>query len=247
MKLPLQRAELIQKWGLYRFTLACVAGLLFMLVTGYQLAQFQQKNEEKVALSEKQTRQYLEDENAALRKQVAALQVESVMAASSVSSYKKMLEAREQQGRSLEEQLSFYQRVVAPEVTQDGFFIDGIQVSPLASDNRYRIKAVLLQQNENKAMLKGELAVLIKGSLGGKPHEIKAGEGGFLPNGNIKWGFKFFQTVDEEFTLPAGFIPVQIVFSTEVFQWKSKRGEYVNSVNWIDVYDSPPEEGSQDS
>ncbi len=246
MKIPLNRAELVQQWGHLRFTVICIAALALMLLFGYQIARFQQEQAEKSVVSEAATSEFLATQNASLKTRVSELEVENILAGNSVKAMKKKLEEQLQQNRTLEDRLSFYQRVVAPEVTQDGFFIDGVQIAPSASESRYRLTAVLLQQNENKTILKGELQITVRGALDGVPHEVSTSDSNVFPSGPVKWGFKYFQTVDMEFTLPKNFVPEQIVFSTDVIQWKTKRGEYFNSLDWVDVYDSPVNTGSQD-
>ncbi|GEM_PF-171548 len=247
MKIPLNRAELVEKWGHFRFTVICVAMLILMLVFGYQIARFEMDEGAKASASESESVAFLAQQNKTLKNRVSELQVEAILADNSVAAMKKSLEEQLQQNRALEDRLSFYQRVVAPEVTQDGFFIDGVQVAASASDNRYRLTAVLLQQNENKTILKGELGITVRGALDGVPHEVSTSDTETFPSGPVKWGFKYFQTVDLEFTLPAGFVPEQIIFTTDVIQWKTKRGEYFNSLDWSDVFDSPVNAGSQDS
>ena len=246
MKIPLNSAELIKQWGHLRFTIYSILALLLMLVFGYQIAGFVQGEAVNASLSDAATRALLKQENAQLRRQVSELEVASILASKSVAALKKNVEEQQQLSRALEEQLSFYQRVVAPEVTQDGFFIDGVQVSRSASDNRYRLKAVLLKQNNNKAMLKGALRITVRGALNGSPYEISTADSEYFSGGAVSWGFKYFQTLDLEFALPKGFIPEKLTFSTDVWQWKTKRGEYFNSLDWTDILDTPANSGSED-
>ena len=246
MKIPLNRAELVQQWGALRFTVIGIAALALMLIFGYQIAGYEQERAARVSDNAFATSEYLRKQNESLKVRVSELEVKNILAENTVAAVKDRLEAQLQQNRALEERLSFYQRVVAPETTQDGFFIDGVQIAPTASENRYRLTAVLLQQNEHKAILKGELQITVRGALEGLPYEVSSSQSETFPDGPVKWGFKYFQTVDREFTLPAGFVPEQIIFATDVYQWKTKRGEYINSLDWVDVYDSPVNTGSQD-
>lgn len=236
MKVPLKRAEFIEKWGKYRFTVVCIIFLLVMMVFGYQLALFNHKEMKKQQASEQQSLAYLQAENSQLRKKVSALEVASVLARKKAQALTQTTEKDRLHIQELEQQLAFYQRVVAPEETQDGFLVDGIQVEATASVRNYRLTAVLLQRNTNKVLIKGELTILLEGSFNGKPQTLSGEDLAAEPQ--IKWGFRFFQPIDYTFTLPEGFTPERIVLQSPVYQWKTRRGDYNRIVNWQDALTS---------
>ena len=51
-----------------------------------------------------------------------------------------------QRERALSEQVTFYQKVIAPELSEDGFSIDGVQVTATASENYYSLSMVLIRR-----------------------------------------------------------------------------------------------------
>ncbi|MBU3021430.1 DUF6776 family protein [Aestuariibacter sp. A3R04] len=240
MKVPLLRVEFIEKWGKYRFTLICVLFLVMMMVFGYQLALFNHKETQKQQASEQQSLSFVQAENSRLRKKVSALEVASVLARKKADALIQAEEANQQQLRELEQQLAFYQRVVAPEKTQDGFLVDGVQVEPTASIRNYRLTAVLLQRNTHKALIKGGLSIVIEGSLNGQPRTLSGEQ--LAAESKVDWGFRFFQPIDYTFTLPEGFSPERIVLKTPVYQWKTLRGDYQRIVNWQDALIHPNSE-----
>ena len=230
MKVPLKRAEFVKKWGKYRFTLVCIMFLLVMMVFGYQLALFNHKEMKKQQASEQQSLAYVQAENSRLRKKVSALEVASVLATKKAQALTQATEADRLHIQELEQQLAFYQRVVAPEETQDGFLVDGLQVEATASVRNYRLTAVLLQRNTNKALIKGELTIEVEGSFNGAPQTLSGEQLEAEPK--IVWGFRFFQPIDYSFSLPDGFTPERIILKTTVYQWKTRRGDYQRIVKW---------------
>ena len=188
MRTPLKRAELVAKWGKYRFTILCSLLMLLMMFFGYQLAVYNQVSLQKQLASEQLTRAVLEQENTTLRQRVSELEVNSMLNGTKATVLNKTMEDYQTKIGELEQQLSFYQRVMAPEVTQDGFFIDGTQVQVTASDRVYRLSAILLQQNNNKGLITGKLNITIEGSLDGKPYLLKPGSPDYFPDGAIKRG-----------------------------------------------------------
>lgn len=140
----------------------------------------------------------------------------------------------------LEEKIAFYERVVAPEVTQDGFLVDGVSVAETASDGYWQLQLVLLQQRQNKAIVRGNLSVVLSGALNGKPHEFQLVQD-VLESGSLTYRFKYFQRLDLLFSLPEGFVPEDVSFATQVYQYNRLRGTYSNTLLWNDLLTSADE------
>ncbi|MBU2979503.1 DUF6776 family protein [Alteromonas sp. C1M14] len=220
------------------FSIVAVVMMLF----GYLIASYQKQALELKLENESHTRTVLEQENQRLHTRLSELEVSEILATNKRENTEAELRTLQGQVLKLEEQLSFYQRVMAPEKTQDGFFIDSVQITPKASENAYRLQALLLQQYSQKVLLKGALKIVIKGSKGGKPYWLAPGETGFLPDGPIAWRFRYFQALDFSFTLPVDFIPEQVVFSSDVYKWKTNQGYYELTLSWPEVFNGTEDE-----
>lgn len=232
---------LYHRLGGFRLTLIVMVALLLMAYFGFELAHFQHQYRASALQTLNQTMQGLKRENESLTTKVNQLQVQRELAKMELENVRKEAPALREKIRQLEEQLAFYQRVMAPEITQDGFLVSGLQVNPAASPGFYRASFVLLQQREIKAIVKGNLDIHVTGSLDGKPATLNAGSAAFLPDGAIPYRFKYFQTVNLQFTLPQGFVPEFIQFSTTVYQYTTKRGDYFQQFAWQDVLETQQE------
>ncbi len=221
--------------GTYRLSLLVLVALIAMAVFGYQLADFQAQSAQSRVPAMKRTLVLLKDENAALQTRVNQLEVALSLAEQEAASGRQLQQEHLQTIAELHTQLGFYQNVMAPETTQDGFYIDGIQAIATASDDQFTLRFVLLQQRDNRAIVKGNLDVAITGSQDGKPVTLTSGSAQLLPEGAIKYRFKYFQTVNVKFTLPAGFVPEAVRFDTYVYQYTTLRGRYQRTVPWQQV------------
>ena len=153
--------------------------------------------------------------------ELATLETESIT--NTLGEQKKELEAQQ-------ELLSFYERVVAPEKTDEGFAIEGVEVFKL-SDNTYQLRLVLLQSKQQKAVINGSLDIAVVGQRNGEAITLKSGESSLLAE-DIKYRFRFFQAVNVTLTIEEDINPESISFSTTVYQYKTRKGNYEISVPW---------------
>ena len=147
--------------------------------------------------------------------------------------------AREKDLRSelhkVSETVAFYQNVMAPEGVSDGLIVDGLHVFAQKQDNLYRAEFVLLQRINRRAVIKGFLNICIVGLVDGQAHRVCAGSVRLLPDGPVKYRFKFFQAVSFDFELPANFIPEHIDFVSDVYQYTTKRQDFFWQAEWQTV------------
>lgn len=135
--------------------------------------------------------------------------------------------------KELRTQLAFYQQVMAPELNEQGFLIEGFNLVTALSDNSYRFELVLMQQNKTKNTLKGNLKVILIGSENGKAKQYRLDS--MLSDQQQKsltFSFKYFQVIDGEIKLPEGFQPEQVSVHADIFQFKRKRGELTTVFDW---------------
>lgn len=142
------------------------------------------------------------------------------------------LKQQKKQQAQLQEKLDFYQRVMAPELSEDGFVIEAFDITPAASKGFYHFDLVLLQQQKIKGVVKGNIDVQILGSMQGSPAKVALTD--HLTNHNAPLGFSFkhFQSLTGQFSLPANFTPEQIQVDAEVFQYKRKKGDLRRVFQW---------------
>lgn len=133
----------------------------------------------------------------------------------------------------LRTQLAFYQQVMAPELDEQGFLIEGFNLEPALSDNSFRFELVLMQQNKTKNTLKGNLNVTLIGSEKGEAKQYLID--GLLSDQEQKsltFSFKYFQVIEGEIRLPEDFQPEQVSVHATIFQFRRKKGELTTVFDW---------------
>ncbi len=121
-----------------------------------------------------------------------------------------MLKSMEQQHYQVKKQLSFYEKVMAPEKQADGLVIDDVKIMPTQSPNHYRFQVTLVQQQLKKRYAKGYIELTFMGSLNNKPHQLKLAKVSTLTRKELSFSFQYFQIIEGEFTLPDNFIPENV-------------------------------------
>ncbi|MCP4929375.1 MAG: hypothetical protein GY918_10015, partial [Gammaproteobacteria bacterium] len=185
-------SEIPQKLGQTRTVLLLGASLLAMLVFGMFLA-----NADRGQLVD-ETRQLqhsisnLQTENEQLQTQANQLDVKLELAEMRAEQLKQEVVRLEEVVFNLQKDKAFYQHVVAPETTQDGFFIDGLELFETTTDGYFKATMVLLQQRAVSAIVRGDLKVAVTGIQNGKHRILTSDDNAILPEGNVTYGFKYF-------------------------------------------------------
>ena len=222
--------QLKEVLGNYKWTLLVALIMFAMVGFGYKLARIIDEGDSKKVQAQKETIAILSEENHALTTKVNQLEVAMELATLETESITNTLSEQKKELEAQQELLSFYERVVAPEKTDEGFAIEGVEVFKL-SDNTYQLRLVLLQSKQQKAVINGSLDIAVVGQRNGEVITLKSGESSLLAE-DIKYRFRFFQAVNVTLTIEEDINPETISFSTTVYQYKTRKGSYEISVPW---------------
>ena len=222
--------QLKEVLGNYKWTLLVALIMFAMVGFGYKLARIIDEGDSKKVQAQKETIAILSEENHALTIKVNQLEVAMELATLETESITNTLGEQKKELEAQQELLSFYERVVAPEKTDEGFAIEGVEVFKL-SDNTYQLRLVLLQSKQQKAVINGSLDIAVVGQRNGEVITLKSGESSLLAE-DIKYRFRFFQAVNVTLTIEEDINPETISFSTTVYQYKTRKGNYEISVPW---------------
>lgn len=143
----------------------------------------------------------LESASEKLIMQRQSSQVDDLSNQELVSSVKKMQLTQ----NSLEEELKFYRKIMAPELDKDGLAIDSIAITKTGNSNSFHFRATLIQAGKQSQFLKGELLLKLVGQLNGKPTEYDFRELGTFNTKHFQFQFKYFQNIQGNVLLPNGF------------------------------------------
>mgnify|MGYP000005753471 FL=1 len=222
--------QLKEVLGNYKWTLLVALIMFAMVGFGYKLARIIDEGDSKKVQAQQETIAILSEENHALTTKVNQLEVAMELATLETESITNTLSEQKKELEAQQELLSFYERVVAPEKTDEGFAIEGVEVFKL-SDNTYQLRLVLLQSKQQKAVINGSLDIAVVGQRNGEAITLKSGESSLLAE-DIKYRFRFFQAVNVTLTIEEDINPETISFSTTVYQYKTRKGSYEISVPW---------------
>ncbi len=222
--------QLKEVLGNYKWTLLVALIMFAMVGFGYKLARIIDEGDSKKVQAQQETIAILSEENHALTTKVNQLEVAMELATLETESITNTLGEQKKEIEAQQELLSFYERVVAPEKTDEGFAIEGVEVFKL-SDNTYQLRLVLLQSKQQKAVINGSLDIAVVGQRNGEAFTLKSGESSLLAE-DIKYRFRFFQAVNVTLTIEEDINPETISFSTTVYQYKTRKGNYEISVPW---------------
>ncbi len=222
--------QLKEVLGNYKWTLLVALIMFAMVGFGYKLARIIDEGDSKKVQAQQETIAILSEENHALTTKVNQLEVAMELATLETESITNTLGEQKKELEAQQELLSFYERVVAPEKTDEGFAIEGVEVFKL-SDNTYQLRLVLLQSKQQKAVINGSLDIAVVGQRNGEVITLKSGESSLLAE-DIKYRFRFFQAVNVTLTIEEDINPETISFSTTVYQYKTRKGSYEISVPW---------------
>ncbi|MFZ8168423.1 DUF6776 family protein [Alteromonas macleodii] len=222
--------QLKEVLGNYKWTLLVALIMFAMVGFGYKLARIIDEGDSKKVQAQQETIAILSEENHALTTKVNQLEVAMELATLETESITNTLGEQKKELEAQQELLSFYERVVAPEKTDEGFTIEGVEVFKL-SDNTYQLRLVLLQSKQQKAVINGNLDIAVVGQRNSEAITLKSGESSLLAE-DIKYRFRFFQAVNVTLTIEEHINPESISFSTTVYQYKTRKGNYEISVPW---------------
>lgn len=225
-------ADFKQKYGAFVFYLMGILAISGAVYAGFEMGYFLSIRQQQEIQTLNQTVQNINDENNKITKRLNILKVEIEVQQIANQQAQTAIQEGLLRESELREQLSFYQKVMAPELKQDGFLIDAFDIEKTLSEDFYRFDLVLMQQAKIKNVVKGNIDITLIGSENGKPKELRLLD--LMPANTkpVTFSFKYFQVVKGQFTLPAQFEPEKILVRSEVYQFRKKRGELEKSFEW---------------
>lgn len=225
-----------QRLGFVQYYAVILGVLTIAFYLGYVTATWRDDGLNKQVKVMQQSLENLTLENQSLNTRINTMKIELDVALLANQQHQKSLqEAHSQQGM-LKEQLGFYQRVMAPELSQQGFVVERIEVLPTTSANNYSVSLILLQHESIKDIVQGELDISVSGSLASTPVSYSLAQLQDEPKTKLEFSFKYFQVLSVAFTIPQGFEPQRFDISTDVYKNKRKMGQYNTSILWQNAF-----------
>ncbi|WP_440876279.1 DUF6776 family protein [Thalassotalea sp. PLHSN55] len=186
------------------------------LFSGYRIGNFYH-NYQLETLSQQQTRleQLYQQQDKQLSR-INTLEVELEVERLANQQSQALLKSMEQDHYQVKKELAFYEKVMAPEKRADGLVIDSFALWASKSDNHYLYRIVLVQQQLKRSSAKGYVDFSISGSLDNKPTELSLAKVSTKELAKLDFSFQYFQIIEGELELPAGFIPEKVAISATI-------------------------------
>jgi hypothetical protein len=146
----------------------------------------------------------LDAENQALKDQLARLETTLEVDRQEQAQLKAGLADSEGLVAELNEELAFYRRIMAPADGQHGLRVQAFEVSANGGEHHYRLRLVLVHSGQRASKIQGEVDLSLRGMLNGREASLSLQELAGQPH---PFEFRYFQDVDLEVVLPAGFEP----------------------------------------
>lgn len=129
----------------------------------------------------------------------------------------------------LKSELAFYRSIVSPTDAGGGLRVQTFELSHLGLERSYRYKLVLTQVLKNDTVVRGRAEVNIEGSQNGRMAVISLNQ---LDPGksDFEFRFKYFQSFEGNFQLPAGFSPQRV--TVKVSPRESRFQPFEKAFNW---------------
>ncbi|RJG42085.1 hypothetical protein D1Z90_14970 [Motilimonas pumila] len=135
----------------------------------------------------------------------------------------------------LRKELTFYQKVLSPELMVGGVAIDSFEFDKLATgDFNYRL--VLVQLAKNRRAINGDATFTIMGSKGNDKIELPLEQTSIRQKDSLAIDFTYFQIFEGKVRLPAGFNPIEVELALDLKPDSAYKGEQWSAKYiWSDI------------
>ena len=152
----------------------------------------------------------LQRENARLNVQVAELEMARQLDREAYGQIERTLTELQAQLSSQGGDLAFYRSIVSPADGIQGLRIHRFEVSPGAGPREFKLALTLIQAMRHESLASGLVQIALQGLTASRPTHHTVGELLGRPRAQLPFSFRYFQTIEQNVTLPADFEPVVV-------------------------------------
>jgi hypothetical protein len=198
--------------GLYLLSLLVVVG---GGVLAYELGRFnggysyldQRRERDELTARIAERDQTIEE----LQRRLAVLQTSQEIDRETYSQVEVNLNELQARIQSQEEELAFYRGIISPEDGAAGLRVQAFELRPTDGEQAYVLHLVLVQAITHDRRVSGTVHFQFVGDVDGEPVALGldalVSEGS---DGDIGYSFRYFQDLQRELVLPAGFVPDEV-------------------------------------
>lgn len=208
--------EIKQQHGAFRFYLSVILAVVACGYAGYSISKRQLENSQREIARLEQTILNLNEENQRLTRNLNIIGVDLEVSRLANQNSRQLIQQEIEAQRDLRRELSFYQKIMSPELEQEGFVIDAFSVEQTNLPNRFRYALVLMQQEKRRSKVRGNIKVAVQGSQQGEQVSLDLNSLMTANSDKLAFHFRYFEVLRGEFQLPEGFIPEVITVESKI-------------------------------
>lgn len=174
-----------------------------------------------------------------LAQQVATLTRSDQVSRGANTRLQSLLAEREEEIAGLKADVDFYERLVGATSQRRGLSVHALRMRA-QQGGAWHFNAVLTQNLNRGSVSAGQLTLAVEGSQGGQLRRLDWNALRQQPRApGIDYSFRYFQEVEGDVFLPAGFTPVRVIARLQ-----PRRGAAVeHSVTWAEATAATPDGG----
>ncbi|ORU89609.1 MAG: hypothetical protein A6F71_01215 [Cycloclasticus sp. symbiont of Poecilosclerida sp. M] len=216
---PYHRAKKRQVIEKYAAIILAVSLVLLFLIGRFSVRGVEKYEEVNKALGEQIAQ--LEKTNNFLQKKQDFVDSENVISQQAEQSARRELAKLHDELSAATEQIAFYQRIVAPEKFTKGVYAQSFNISE-DSGLGQKFQLVIVQGASTRRDVKGRVDIQIEGAQGNQMKALKFSEVSSKKRTSLPFSLRYYQVLSGEITLPAGFMPKQVIVKITASSSKSK-------------------------
>ncbi|WP_417680647.1 DUF6776 family protein [Pseudidiomarina aquimaris] len=160
-------------------------------------------------LEERQATLYEQAETADYQKHMAEVELGIEQAAS--QQLQQELAAAQDEALALKRELSFYQKIMAPELTAEGVVVDDFELKRLSEEGHYQFRFAVLQTERQRGFVKGTIEATLEGrGEANQPMVFDLYELAGLSPDEQSFTMRYFKAQTGSFKLPTDFAAEQV-------------------------------------
>ena len=169
-----------------------------------------------------------------LQRQLTLLEISKEIDRITYDEVEKNLNQLQARVQSQDEELVFYREIISPQDGSAGLRIQNLEVSPVDSEQRYKLHMVLIQAGVHDQLVTGIVKFNIAGTQSGQTLDLSLKD--LAVDGtteDLVYTFRYFQSLEQELILPVGFEPDWV--NVEIWPREPEGEQISQSFRWMSI------------
>jgi len=205
-----------ERYGPLPVTIAVILGLLILVWASYRLSHLRAAYLEKEVVRQRSqlTELYQQIEVLEYQQHVAAVELD-IERASNEKLQQEMAMAQDE-NFALRRELTFYQKIMAPELEVDGVSIERFELTQNLTPGHYHLRLSVVQLQQQREFVSGRVSIQLRGRASGATKTYDLLDLARLEDSQREFRMRYFSVIAGDFMIPSDLIPERIDVSVYV-------------------------------